>query len=176
VTPDQRAAFVAECQATAAVMEKSDRLNGAAMGLGPTRVQLQAKNPRAWAEFVAHLSEHPPHAAAKTLRAVQAQRPSLFELEKGLSAIATPVLFVVGDEDEPCLDVNVWMKRKMPVSELAVLPRTGHALNLEEPELFNSLIERFLVSVDRGTWRPRDPRATGGSTLTSLALGPGPSK
>jgi pimeloyl-ACP methyl ester carboxylesterase len=176
VAPDQRAAFVAECRATADAMEKADRLDGAAMGAGPTRIQLQNKNPRAWAEFVEHLNEHPAHAAAKTLRTVQAQRPSLYAMEKALAAVTTPVLLMVGDEDEPCLDVNVWMKRTMRTSELCVLPRSGHAINLEEPALFNALVERFLVSVERGTWRSRDPRASGGPTLTSLALGPSSAK
>jgi pimeloyl-ACP methyl ester carboxylesterase len=176
VAPEQRAAFVAECRATADVMEKADRLNGAAMGAGPTRVHLQNKDPRAWAEFVAHLNEHPTHAAAKTLRTVQALRPSLYTLEKRLAGVAKPVLLMVGDEDEPCLDVNVWMKRTIPTAELCVLPRSGHAINLEEPAFFNAMIERFLVRVERGTWRPRDPRASGGPTLTSLALGPAPQK
>jgi pimeloyl-ACP methyl ester carboxylesterase len=170
-TPEDRAAFLAECMATADMMLKADKLNAAVMGVGPTRVQLQNKDPRAWAEFVAHLSEHPTHAASKTLRAVQAGRASLYDLEAELSAIKTPVLLLVGDEDEPCLDVNLWMKRKMATSELAVFPRSGHAINLEEPDLFNSLVERFLVSVDRGTWSPRDPRASGGPTLTSLSMG-----
>jgi pimeloyl-ACP methyl ester carboxylesterase len=170
-TPQQRAAFLAECIATADVMLKADKLNAAAMGTGPTRVQLQNKDPRAWAEFVAHLGEHPTHAASKTLRTVQAGRLSLYALERQLSEIQTPVLLLVGDEDEPCLDVNIWMKRTVATSELAVLSRSGHAINLEEPALFNQLVERFIVSVDRGTWRRRDPRASGGPALTSLGLG-----
>ena len=28
------------------------------------------------------------------------------------------------------------------------------------PELFNLLVERFITDVERGSWRPRDPRAT----------------
>ena len=171
VTTEQRAAFVAECFATADTMAKADRLNGAAMGAGPTRIHLQAKDPRAWAEFVAHLGEHPTHAAANTLRTVQALRPSLYTLAAKLAAVATPVLLMVGDEDEPCLDVNLWLKRTMPAAELCVLSRSGHAINLEEPVLFNALVERFLVSVERATWRPRDSRASGGPALTSLSLG-----
>jgi pimeloyl-ACP methyl ester carboxylesterase len=175
-TEEDRAAFLVECNTTADLMLKADRLNAEAMGVGPTRVQLQNKDVRAWAEFVAHLAEHPTHSASKTLRAVQAGRASLYDLEKQLAKIKTPVLLLVGDEDEPCLDVNLWMKRTMAMSELAVLPRSGHAINLEEPTLFNQLVERFLVNVDRGTFRPRDPRASGGPTLTSLAMGAAPTK
>ena len=38
-------------------------------------------------------------------------------------------------------------------------------INLEEPALSNQLIERFLGEVERGSWRPRDPRAKAGSTM-----------
>jgi pimeloyl-ACP methyl ester carboxylesterase len=69
------------------------------------------------------------------------------------------VLLLVGDEDEPCLDVNLWMKRLMPTARLALLPGSGHAINLEEPALFNQLVEQFIAEVDRGSWRRRDPRA-----------------
>ena len=43
---------------------------------------------------------------------------------------------------------------------LAILPRSGHAINLEEPALFNQLLEDFLHQVEAGRWGPRDPRAT----------------
>jgi pimeloyl-ACP methyl ester carboxylesterase len=91
---------------------------------------------------------------------VQAGRASLYDLEGELAAIKVPVLLLVGDEDEPCLDVNLWMKRLMPTARLGLLPGSGHAINLEEPELFNLLVERFVTDVERGSWRPRDPRAT----------------
>ena len=113
------------------------------------------------------MGEHDARAAASTLRQVQASRPSLYTLEAELKGITAPTLLLVGDEDEPCLDVNLWMKRLMPNAQLAMLPRSGHLINLEEPALFNALVERFLVDVERGTWRPRDPAAVVGG-LTSL--------
>jgi hypothetical protein len=48
------------------------------------------------------------------------------------------------------------------------MPGAGHAINLEEPALFNALVERFIVDVERGTWHPRDRRAVPGGVLTSL--------
>lgn len=163
-----RSTFIEECRLTAAEFERSGRINAEAMGVGPTRVHLQNKDPIGWRRFVAHLAEHPAHAAAKTLRTVQAGRPSLYDLEAELKGIKAPTLLLVGDEDEPCLDVNLWMKRLMPNARLGLLPGAGHAINLEEPTLFNALVERFVVEVERGAWRPRDPRAIAGSVLSSL--------
>ena len=44
---------------------------------------------------------------------------------------------------------------------LAILPKTGHAVNLEEPDLFNQLVGQFLARADNGNWLPRDPRTRG---------------
>ena len=35
-------------------------------------------------------------------------------------------------------------------------PRTGHAINLEEPAAFNREIQNFLSTVERGNWLKRD--------------------
>jgi pimeloyl-ACP methyl ester carboxylesterase len=163
------AAFAAECHATAATLERLGRMDGEAIGVGGTRVQLLHKDPIGWQRFVAHMAERPAQAAAKTLRQVQAKRPSLYGLGAELKALPLPTLLLVGDEDEPCLDVNLWLKRQMPTAQLALLPGSGHAINLEEPALFNQLVERFLTAVDLGQWRPRDARSTPGD-LSSLGI------
>ncbi|HWE22080.1 MAG TPA: alpha/beta hydrolase [Hyphomicrobiaceae bacterium] len=155
-----RAQFIEESVARAEAFERAGAVDAESYGLSPTRVQLQNKDPAGWRQFVKYLAEHPAHAAAKTLRTVQAGRASLYDLESQLKGIAAPVLLLVGDEDEPCLDVNLWMKRLMPGARLGLLPGSGHAINLEEPELFNQLVEKFIAEVDRGSWRSRDPRAT----------------
>jgi hypothetical protein len=56
------------------------------------------------------------------------------------------------------------LKRAIPASGLAIMPRTGHTANLEEPGAFNAAVDRFLAAVQRGTWRPRDPRSLSAST------------
>jgi pimeloyl-ACP methyl ester carboxylesterase len=154
-----RAQFLKDANLRAAACEQAGRIDAEAMGLNPTRVQLLNKDPIAWRTFVTQLAEHPAHAAAKTLRAVQAARASLYELEADLKSSKAPILLIVGDEDEPCLDVNLWMKRLLPNARLALVPASGHAVNLEEPMLFNAVVERFLVEVERGAWKPRDRRA-----------------
>ena len=39
------------------------------------------------------------------------------------------------------------------------MPNTGHACNLEEPDLFNRLCEDFFHQVESGQYRLRDPLA-----------------
>ena len=74
--------------------------------------------------------------------------------------MAIPLLIVAGDEDEGCLEADLMLKRTIPTSGLAILPRTGHTCNLEEPDDFNAPVERFLAAVDaRRRSRPRDPRS-----------------
>jgi pimeloyl-ACP methyl ester carboxylesterase len=132
--------------------------------VGPARVQFQNKDPRGWAEFAAHLGGHSSTGSAMTMRGVQAARPSLYDLTDGLAALTLPTLIVAGDEDEGVLEPSLMLKRTIPASGLAVLPKTGHTLNLEEPELFGRLLERFFADVENGAWGPRDPRSLATST------------
>jgi hypothetical protein len=60
------------------------------LGPGPTRVQLQNKDPRSWAEFVRHLAEHSAAGSAPTLRNYQAKRPSLYDLTDRLRRLTIP--------------------------------------------------------------------------------------
>jgi pimeloyl-ACP methyl ester carboxylesterase len=126
---------------------------------GPYRVQHQNKDPRGWAEFRAQFIEHSPRGSANTLRGVQGGRPSLYDLEAELAAIAVPTLLINGDEDEPCLDAKLWLKRTMPAAGLVLLPRTGHACNLEEPDAFNRAAQEFFSTAEQGRWEMRDPRS-----------------
>jgi len=87
------------------------------------------------------------------------QRPNLYGLKESLAQLAVPTLIITGDEDEPCLEPDLMLKRTIPSAALAVLPRTGHACNLEEPAMFNALIESFLATVDAGRWTLRNPRS-----------------
>ena len=57
------------------------------------------------------------------------------------------------------------MKRKIPTSGLVVLPKTGHAINLEEPDAFNRAVLDFLTAVDAGRWPLRDPASLGRSAI-----------
>jgi len=163
--PDARESFRAEAEAIAASVESDGAAAFAARyAEGPARVQFQNKDPRGWAEFARLLAEHSSEGSANTMRGVQRERPSLYDLRGDLAKMEVPVLLIVGDEDEGCLDANLMLKRTITSSGLAVLPRTGHASNLEEPELFDRLVLDFLARVDAGRWELRDPRSISTST------------
>jgi len=155
---------LSEAMADRFIKEGSEAL-GEALGLGATRVQLQNKDPRSWDEFVRHMREHSPSGSALTLRRYQALRPSFHEFESEFSQLVIPVLLVVGDEDEPCLETNLFLKRTIPSAGLWVAPRTGHAINLEEPAAFNAAVQSFFGTVERGRWGLRDPRTREGGVL-----------
>ncbi len=128
-------------------------------GVAAARVQFEAKDPRGWREFVDQLAEHSPLGSANTMRGVQAKRPSLYDLEDEFKRLAVPTLIVAGDEDDNSLQPSIYLKRTIPASGLLVLPKTGHTLNLEEPDAFNRALAEFFAQVTAGRWLPRDPRA-----------------
>lgn len=114
---------------------------------------LKGKDRGGWTLFARHLAEHSAAGMAHTLQEVLGKRPGLWELKSELRALRLPVFLVIGDEDEPCIEPNLFMKRMIADAALCILPRTGHLLNLEEPERFNSVVAAFVAAVDGGTWR-----------------------
>lgn len=163
-----RARFKAEILPLADYLQERGMAEaGAGYVTGPYRVQFRDKDPRGYAEFVERFNEHSALGSAHTLRGVQAERPSLYELETRLREINVPALLVTGDEDEPCMDANVFMKRTIPSAGLFVVPRTGHTINLEEPDLFNRACQEFFANVEQGRWTSRDAAAMSPAQIMS---------
>ena len=132
---------------------------------GPTRVQLMDKDPHSWREFHRQLAEGSARGHALTQRGVQLRRPSIMDLGERMEKLEVPTLIMTGDEDDPCLEPAIFMKRKIPTSGLVVLPKSGHAINLEEPEAFNRAVLDFLTAVDAGKWPRRNPASQTGSAI-----------
>ena len=138
---------------------------GATYAVGPTRVQFQNKDPRGWREFAEQLAEHSSQGAALTQRGVQKRRPSLYELVEKMQAITAPTLVITGDEDWPCLEPGILMKRSIASAALVVMGNSGHAINLEEPALFNQHLADLVHAADLGKWPVRDKRAISSAIL-----------
>jgi 3-oxoadipate enol-lactonase len=130
-------------------------------GMGPSRLPFLHKDPRGFAEFAARLAEHDAKGSAMTSRGFQGARPSLYDFAGAIRKLDVPALIVVGDEDDRCIEPSLFLKDTIAASGLVMLPKTGHAVNLEEPALFNALVADFLAKVEAGRWGPRDPHSRG---------------
>jgi len=159
--PAQYLRFQKDSGANAETLRRDGMAKFAATyGYGPTRVQFQNKDPRGFAEYIEQLAGHSPLGSINTLLGVQARRPSLYDLTAEMARIEVPTLIMAGDEEEPCLEVCLLMKRAIRSAGLAILPVSGHGINLEEAELFNRLLEDFLHRAETGRWPVRDKRAS----------------
>lgn len=164
--PDKRAQFMRDTEIMA---QRFEELGTAAAikpyQVGPARVQFQNKDPRGFAHFCAEFAKHSALGSANTLRGVQAKRPTIYSLERGLRKLKVPLHVVSGDEDNLCLEPGLFIKRVCPSAWFTVVANTGHAVNREEPDLFNRMTAEFLAGVDAGRWKPRDPRSLTASTM-----------
>ncbi len=124
-------------------------------GEGPTRLPFKRKDPHGYAVFRRQLADHSATGQALTMLGVIRQRPTIFALGSQLHALDVPTLVIIGDEDEPCVDPAVFMKRHIPSAGLLVLPQSGHAVNLEEPALFNAAVLEFFRLAEADRWARR---------------------
>jgi pimeloyl-ACP methyl ester carboxylesterase len=78
----------------------------------------------------------------RKLKALMVKYPNF--TEKQLEKITTPTLVVVGDHDIISLDHTVTLYSDLPHAQLFVVPGATHIAPVEQPELINSLIIKFL--------------------------------
>ena len=158
--PEQRERFRGEADVVADMLRTSGMAAFAEKyAYGPTRVQFENKDPRGFAEFKRMLAEHSAVGSANTQQGVQRERPSLYDLVAEMKRLTVPTLVITGDEDWPCLVPGILMKQNIPSAALAVIPNAGHAINIEEPDVYKRIVGEFLAQVDSGRWPMRDPRA-----------------
>jgi pimeloyl-ACP methyl ester carboxylesterase len=150
----EQAEFRKACEARAAKLKAQGWPGGMAeeTGHGPTRIQLKKKDPRGWEAYMRRLSEHSGPGTGMTMQHYQGARDSIFDWEADLRRMTVPTLLAVGDEDWPCIETNIFLKKVLPNAGLWMQPRTGHAINLEEPMAFNRAVQDFFSTVERGRW------------------------
>jgi len=95
--PAKRQQFLEETAATAKRIEDLGMAKAAeGYALGPSRVQMQNKDPRGWHEFAEMLKGHSTQGSALTQRGVQNRRPSLYDLTDKMKTITAPSLIMTG--------------------------------------------------------------------------------
>lgn len=123
----------------------------------PMRQTQKNKDPRGWAEFARMLSEHSAEGHAQTMFNLQLKRPTLWEMEDRLKKFSVPLLVILGDEDEPCIDGSVFLKRTVPTAGLLVIPRSSHNIPAEEPAAFNAALAELFAASESGRWLAHRP-------------------
>jgi pimeloyl-ACP methyl ester carboxylesterase len=117
-------------------------------GATPTRYRLKDKNPPEYQNFIAQLAAGSPLGITNTMRGVQEKRLPLYAHQESIARVAVPALVVLGEEDEPCVKPSHFLKETLPGARLEIVAKTGHAVNLEEPALYNRLVLGFIESVE----------------------------
>ncbi|MFI9009098.1 alpha/beta fold hydrolase [Actinosynnema sp. NPDC053489] len=120
-------------------------------GMGPYADEvldrmISPHNARALPEVAAHvlrmMRSTSPEGAPAALRG-RAERP---DYRDSLARVAVPALVVVGEEDEYTpVAVARRLHEGIPGSALAVIPGAAHLPNLERPDEFTDVLERFLA-------------------------------
>jgi pimeloyl-ACP methyl ester carboxylesterase len=66
---------------------------------------------------------------------------------KSLPDIRVPSLIIVGANDTAFLTASDYMAAKISYAAKVVIPNAGHSANIDQPELFNQAVVRFLDAV-----------------------------
>jgi 3-oxoadipate enol-lactonase len=153
-------AFHKQCRENAEQFEKLGSAEVAKVTReAPGRIPFLVKDPRGHADFYAALARHDSKGSANTMRGFQGGRLSIYTLTDAIRKVPTPALIICGDEDDNCVAPSLFLKEHLPAAGLTFFPKSGHVLNLEEPALFNDMVERFIALVEAGRWGVRDPRS-----------------
>jgi pimeloyl-ACP methyl ester carboxylesterase len=98
------------------------------------------------------LSEHSAQGHALTMAMLQSKRPTLWDMEADLKTFSVPLLIIVGDEDETCLDGSLFLKRTAPTAGLLVIPRSGYTITSEEPDAVNAALAELFAAAENKRW------------------------
>ena len=158
--PAAREAMRAQAAETAKMFtEKGIAAAAATYADTATRQSQKYKDPRGYAEFARMLAEHSAQGHALTMAMLQSKRPTLWDMEAELKKFSVPLLVIVGDEDETCLDGSVFLKRTAPTAGLLVIPRSGHTITSEEPAAVNAALAELFAAAENGRWLAHKPSA-----------------
>lgn len=75
------------------------------------------------------------------------------DFRDGLQKLNVPALFIAGEEDQKYADLAREMGDLVPDGRVSIIPESGHAVHLEQPEALNRAMLDFLKDVTRGSSR-----------------------
>jgi len=104
---------------------------GLLQNMSPERSQVTHRN----AKGIAHAA-----------RGMLTQRDA--KLINSLGNIRVPAMVLVGEDDKGFLAATDYMASKIPNAKKVVIPKAGHAANIDNPEAFNKELMAFLNSLE----------------------------
>lgn len=84
--------------------------------------------------------------AASLLRMGTGAQPSWWN---DLNKLNCPVLLMAGEWDEKFVRINERMHDLFIRSQFEVVPKTGHAIHVEQPGIFGKIVEEFILNQDK---------------------------
>lgn len=85
------------------------------------------------------------HGLANSLRGVgTAVQPPLYQR---LPELTLPVLLITGELDSKFCTIGQRMAQQLPQAQLRTVPGAGHAVHLEQPERFTTLVHQFCTAL-----------------------------
>jgi 3-oxoadipate enol-lactonase len=105
----------------------------------------QPANPEVRREVVETMSRIDPAAYC-----IGAEAVWLADQRDHVAEITVPTLVICGDEDQPTPpELSRELHEAIAGSRLEMIRNAGHLTNLEQPDVFNSAVERFLAQVEQ---------------------------
>lgn len=138
--PEAQAGWVAQLEKTAGFLERkgTPALVAAAQVVGQ-----RPETPAARAAAEAAAAQSATGLAHFSRQAATQIGPVIDDLE----AIDVPALVIVGEKDRAYLRAGDVMAKRLPRAEKFEVPGAGHVVNLDETEVFNRELVRFLHSL-----------------------------
>lgn len=92
-------------------------------------------------EFLAEAERHSPYALFENAQSVVLKTNLIKELQR----LGVPTLIILGDNDlmVPVVEAQQWVQL-IQNAELVVVPNAGHVSLLDNPDIFNAAVKRFL--------------------------------
>ncbi len=140
-------AWAAQVERTASFLEKrgfEDFVNGRA---GATCIGNQPELPAAQAAARAIISQSVP-GIARFGRQISGPAPPVID---DLAAMDVPAVVIVGEHDKPFRRAGEVMVAKLPRARHVVVPDAGHIVNIEQAEIFNAEMLRFLRDIENSS-------------------------
>ena len=137
---------------------KVNKLVAMAPNLNPTDEALYPETNALFSQLIAEMpaDERTTAEGKRTLKVINMPLTEPHIAFTAIETIEAPTLIIVGDTDLVRTEHAVAIFEHLPNGALAVLPNSTHAVPIDDPELFNATVERFLSTPFRKKDRIKD--------------------